>query len=349
MVAIKGRGGTGASVVTLSKALADAGHDVWVVCFRHSRVREELKDYPHVRLIDDVPMVTGFSPLKFFQGLLRLALLVKKGGIDVVHAHSSPDARLATALKVLFPHLIFVRTRHVPLPINNRLQCVLVDAISCTSFCVKRRLGFACAEDARVIYDAFSKKEKIEKRPSGIPTVVNISRYNPVKGLQFFLKAVKEIEKRLNVKSKVVGRKNRIDYYRYIEELAGKLGLTGLGLEDFVEDVASVYASSDVLCLTSLGSEGSCRVGIEAAHYGIPVVAHNVCSIPEIVLDGKTGFIVETGSYTQMADKVVGIVLYPRLRKRLAVNGLRQRGRFSVKGLVEAYERLYQSRILGLF
>ena len=58
-------------------------------------------------------------------------------------------------------------------------------------------------------------------------------------------------------------------------------------------DYADVLRASDVFTLLVPGSDGSCRALLEAAACGIPAVTTGLGTLPEIVLDGETGLVVE--------------------------------------------------------
>ncbi len=62
-----------------------------------------------------------------------------------------------------------------------------------------------------------------------------------------------------------------------------------------VADVRSVYAAADVVLLTSR-TEGLPGVLIEAGLMGLPVIASDVGFIRDIVLDGRTGYVVSSES-----------------------------------------------------
>ena len=338
LVAIGGRGGTGASVVNLSLALADAGCRVWVACFPKSHVRARLEKSGRVGVITHLSMSSSANPWKMFGDLFRLVVFVKREKVDVVNSHSSPDSRLAMLLKLVMPQVKFVRTRHVPVPIKSKLQCKVVDGMVAVSFAVKRRLGFACAEKALVVYDAFRGDAKGTGN-KGTFIIRNISRYARVKGLVFFAEALNRLKSILSFKADIVGRGNSEDnpVYRSLKKYSEVVQLKG-----YVEEINDLYGA-DVVCLTSVGSEGSSRVAIEAVHFGVPVVCHDVGALYEIVRSGKTGFVVVPGDVEALKDKVLFLWRYPVVRRRFAVNASRLRELFSTDRLVEQYLRIYKS------
>ena len=115
-------------------------------------------------------------------------------------------------------------------------------------------------------------------------------------------------------------------------------------------DVATVYAASDLVVLTS-DNEGMPVSLIEAASLGTPAVTTRVGSAPEVVLDGATGFVTGT-DVEELARATVELLENDELRRRMgAAAALRAHREFSAARLVadiEAlYERLAAERRLG--
>ncbi|MBX7527888.1 glycosyltransferase [Qipengyuania vesicularis] len=87
--------------------------------------------------------------------------------------------------------------------------------------------------------------------------------------------------------------------------------VTAAGLSDRVEFLGALpenetlreIAGCDVLVLPSL-MEGLPVVLIEALALGKPVIASGVAGIPEIVRDGKNGYLIEPGNWDQLADRI---------------------------------------------
>jgi glycosyltransferase involved in cell wall biosynthesis len=69
------------------------------------------------------------------------------------------------------------------------------------------------------------------------------------------------------------------------------------------EDLEAIYPLADLVVLTSK-SEGIPLVLMEAMGYGCAVLAPNITGIPELVIDGKTGFLYEPGSFRDFVDRV---------------------------------------------
>jgi glycosyltransferase involved in cell wall biosynthesis len=99
---------------------------------------------------------------------------------------------------------------------------------------------------------------------------------------------------------------------------------------------ARILASSDIFCLPSFyPQEGQPLVIIEAMAASLPVVSTMWRGIPETVVDGETGFLVETARPDLVAEKLTALALDPDTRRTLGQNG---RAR---------YERLYTQEAFG--
>jgi glycosyltransferase involved in cell wall biosynthesis len=81
-------------------------------------------------------------------------------------------------------------------------------------------------------------------------------------------------------------------------------------------DVADLLAASDVLLLASR-SEGMPGCIIEAGLAGVPVVAYAVAGVPEVVVDGTTGYTVRSGDLEALAQRIGMLLDDPDLRTRL--------------------------------
>jgi glycosyltransferase involved in cell wall biosynthesis len=106
-------------------------------------------------------------------------------------------------------------------------------------------------------------------------------------------------------------------------------------------DVATVYAASDVIVLTS-DNEGMPVSLIEAAAVGTPAVTTRVGSAPEVVLDGVTGFVTDT-DVNALARATIELIESSELRLRMgAAAAVRARHEFGADRLVSDVSTLYE-------
>ncbi|HEY8588300.1 MAG TPA: glycosyltransferase family 4 protein [Naasia sp.] len=86
------------------------------------------------------------------------------------------------------------------------------------------------------------------------------------------------------------------------------------------EEVLRLYRWADVFCLPSL-SEGLPVVLMEALASGLPVITTPVAGIPELIIDGESGLLVEPGDVIGLEGALERLATDPVLRKSLAGKG----------------------------
>lgn len=123
-----------------------------------------------------------------------------------------------------------------------------------------------------------------------------------------------------------------------LEELAAVHGLTErVHFAGSVSDAERdrLFAASRVLAMPSrlpargLAGEGFGIVYLEAGARGLPVVAGNVAGVPDAVVDGTTGLLVDPNDHVQVAEALVALLRDDRLADRLAAGGRARAPRFA--------------------
>ena len=113
-----------------------------------------------------------------------------------------------------------------------------------------------------------------------------------------------------------------------------------------VQDPAEFFSALDLFVMPSV-SEGLGSSALMAMSYGLPVVASRVGGLPEVVEEGRTGWLIEPGSPAALAEAILAAEAD---RVRLQQRGLNARERarqFSVDIMVERTEALYCRLLLG--
>jgi glycosyltransferase involved in cell wall biosynthesis len=106
------------------------------------------------------------------------------------------------------------------------------------------------------------------------------------------------------------------------------------------EDIETVLAAADFVILTS-DNEGTPLSLIQAGMVGIPVVATNVGSTNEIVVDGQTGFLTDL-SVDQLSEAVAKLASDSDLRAKMGAAGKEYTlARYGVERLVKDHQDLY--------
>ena len=121
-------------------------------------------------------------------------------------------------------------------------------------------------------------------------------------------------------------------------------------LDDFikvvgqVEDVGSWLSVMDIFLFTSV-AEGLPNVLIEAQGFGIPVVSTNVGGVPEIVIDGETGKIVNDATGLSLGDGIIELLNREDLDDISSLSRKSARERFSVTNMAVRTSEMYSCAI----
>src|SRR5262249_31582166 len=111
-------------------------------------------------------------------------------------------------------------------------------------------------------------------------------------------------------------------------------------------DLDALYAATDVLAITSY-TEGIPNVLLEAFAYGKPAAATAVGGVPEVLEEGKTGFLVRPGEPAAMADRLVRLLGDDQGRRTFGDAARRcVEQRFSFEARTSALQRIYDECVL---
>ena len=130
------------------------------------------------------------------------------------------------------------------------------------------------------------------------------------------------------------------------EHLARKLGvyedIQFMGKQEAVEDILSI---ADVFIIPS-DSETFGLAALEAMACGVPVVATDVGGLPELVIEGETGFLCPAGDIAAFAEKTRRIVLDDALQHKMGAAARRRAVEtFANEHIIPEYERFYEKTI----
>lgn len=140
---------------------------------------------------------------------------------------------------------------------------------------------------------------------AGCPLVMlAVGRLHAVKDHRFLLQACRRLKDRgFRFLCLIAGEgPERGALERQVQDLGLQAEVTLLGHVSR-QMLATYYATADLAVLTSR-SEGIPLVLMEAMAYGAPVLAPAITGIPELVTEGKTGFLYQRGSFVDFVAKV---------------------------------------------
>jgi glycosyltransferase involved in cell wall biosynthesis len=177
--------------------------------------------------------------------------------------------------------------------------------------------------------------------PAGAPLIGMVARLEPHKGGEVLLRAAAQLGPR-HRGLQVVFAGTGPDEPR-LSRLAAEVGV-GARFLGFVRDVGTLYDALDALVLPSLGAEGVPNVLCEALGHRCPCVATRVAGVPDVILDGETGLLVEPGDTARLAGALDRLLADAALRARLGAQGRAHIAtRFSLAAMVRGYEAVYVS------
>lgn len=154
---------------------------------------------------------------------------------------------------------------------------------------------------------------RVARPNGGTPTIVTVGRLVLPKDFRTLADAFRALAPG-SFRALVVGDGPQRSYLTAID------GVELLGERD---DVPALLAASDVFVLSSLSEAMPISI-LEAMAAGLPVVATAVGGIPEVVVDGETGFLVPAEDTGALTDALARLVADPELRRRLGAAGRRR-------------------------
>lgn len=127
-----------------------------------------------------------------------------------------------------------------------------------------------------------------------------------------------------------------------LRALADALGIAGRTVfAGFRDDVPALLPALDVTCLTSVQETYPISV-LEAMAAARPVVMTDPEGVPEIVLDGRTGYVVPVGDEDALADRLARLLADPELRAGMGAAGRERAEReFPLERTLRRYEQLF--------
>jgi glycosyltransferase involved in cell wall biosynthesis len=209
-----------------------------------------------------------------------------------------------------------------------------------------------------VIYNGVSspgRSDKLDREASrlklgidlGTKVVLSVGRMDPIKDFSTLIRAFKSVQQ-VNPDSLLLIAGDGDE--RYLEDLrrdAGRLGITDkvvfLGTR---RDIPELIAACDVFALTSI-SEATSMTILEAMAAERPVVATRTGGNPELVVDGKTGYLLPVGDYEAVSEALVRMLNSPEQASKLGEAGrARFEAMFTFHAMMGAYEDLYKEILL---
>jgi len=284
----------------------------------------------------------------FFRILSAAARFLRRQNIQILHSHRYKENFLATLLARSCHVATLVRTQHgAPEPFagwhrakQNAIGIVdrfvaryFTDSVISVSDELRAGIGryvpadrlvvIRNAIDTRTVRSALSVAEAKSRLgiPAGCPVVGAAGRLEPIKRIDLFLQAAREIAWKLpEAKFVIAGAgSEELRLRRLADELELGDRAIFLGHRD---DVYDVLRAMDLLVLTS-DHEGLPTSLLEALFLQITVVARPVGGITEVIENGVTGFLAGSAEPAALAQVCVSVLADEKLRRQVAGEGAR--------------------------
>ena len=292
---------------------------------------------------------------KDFRLLFRLVRLLKKEKPDILHTHNKAPLIYGALVRYLTKVPVLVNTRHGELK-SYRHSFLLKahDFIITVSHAVKR--GFLETSriqenKVKVIHDGIDIKKY---DGSGAVSQSLEKNGRLIIGLVARLDHCKDVFNLLNSFQKVVALVNNAELWIVgdgvlrsdLERQADILGLKDkVKFWGWRKDVAAINSAIDIFVLPSV-TEGLSLALLEAMACHCPVVATYVGGIPEVVVEGKTGFLVPPKDPNAMAEAILKIASNKELAKQMGNAGRKRvEEEFSLEKMVSEYQKVYEEAL----
>jgi len=361
-------GGSGVMATELGIGLAKKGHQIHFISYkRPARLTSYYKDiFLHEVGSFEYPLFE-FPPYdsSLASKIVDVALHEQ---IDVLHVHYAiPHAAVAFMAKQI------LKTKGIDLPVITTLHgtdITLVgldqsmssvvefsinqsDVVTSVSNSLKEgtESHFDIKKDIEVVYnfidlDRFSRKENLELRKAFAPNdekiIVHTSNFRKVKRIEDVIHAYSKIKDSIQSRLLLIGDGPE---RRNAEELCRQLGTCSqiqfLGKQDAVEEILSV---ADLFMLPSQ-NESFGLAALEAMACEVPVISSNAGGLPEVNIDGETGFTCKIGDVDSMAEKAVMLLKDDKMFSLFKKNARTKALEFKKSLIIPQYENLYNQAI----
>ena len=349
-------GGSGVVATELGKKLAQLGHEIhfisYALPYRLNRFQSNL--FFHEVEVLKYPLFE-YPPYSLSLAS-KMVEVVESAKLDILHVHYAiPHATSAFLAREMSnqKRLKFITTLHgtdITL-LGSDPSIEQSDGVTAVSNYLKKETQ-----------DTFQIKNKIQVIPNFIPDdflaakpskelrnccaskdefiLTHISNFRPLKRISDLVYILSKLPKKLKVKFLMVG--DGPDRFQ-AEKLCKKLGLCDkvvfMGKQ---ENVSEILAVTDIFLLPSENESFGLAV-LEALACGVPCVTSNAGGLPEVNINGETGFTVKVGEIDTFANRIEQLLNNEELRKRFSKNAKNiSRDRFSADKIMPLYLDYYE-------
>lgn len=357
-------GGSGVLATELGKALADKGHQVHFITYQQPvRLNEfNANIFYHEVRVTNYPLF-DYPP---YETALASAMVdcIMNHQLDLLHVHYAiPHASAAYMAKKIveaqgrrIPVITTLHGTDITLVGKDKTFAPVVafsinqsDAITAVSHNLRDETyrTFTIEKEIRVIHN-FVDTRRFQKKPidafrkviapNGERILMHASNFRKIKRVQDVVRIFDKVNKVIPSKLLFVGDGPERPG---AEDLCRELGLTDemrfVGKQEQMEEILAI---ADLFLLTS-EYESFGLAALEAMAAGVPVISTNAGGLPEIAIEGQTGYLSEVGDVDNMSARAISILENDATLKKFKANAAAHAKRFDIHTIVPEYEALY--------
>ena len=341
----------------LARSLAKDGHEVYVFAPSRSFLTHYDKDFKEYKVFRLKSIKNPFRKnfrIAFFPQKQVLREIAKISP-DIIHLQD-PTSICSSLLKSAKKRKIkLVITNHFSLdyvisyvqylkPIHSLLKKILMNYLS--SFYNKADFIFCPTETVRKELLKWGVNTEIKAVSNGVdidrffsyslPSSIRLKYHLPEnrivlyagridkdKSIDVLINAIPLVLKKANAHFLLLGGGDLIPKMKKLtEELNIERAVTFFGQYDHdMEDLPKLYQIATVFSIPS-AIETQSIVTLEAMASGLPIVSANAGALPELVKNGKNGYLFPKGDSNKMADSIIKILKSDEIQKSMKENSL---------------------------
>ncbi len=357
-------GGSGVVATELGKSMGAVGHKVHFISYDQPARLDFFSEnlFYHEVSVSQYPLFK-YPPYEIALSS-KIVEVVKSAELDILHVHYAiPHAAAAVMAKnVLKEHGIYIpivttlhgtditlvgRDATYESVINYALHHS--DGITAVSESLRRDTLnlFDLRKDIEVITNfvdiqRFSKKPKehfkLAVAPNGERVVIHTSNFRKVKRVDDVVEIFKRIQEKIPARLLMVGdgpERDRLERECRKSEICDKVSF--LGKQNAVEEILSI---GDLFLMPS-ETESFGLAALEAMACEVPVVSSNTGGLPEVNIDGVTGFICNVGDVEEMAARSLEILKDDTTLATFKTNALTHAKTYDIDKICPQYEAYY--------
>lgn len=361
-------GGSGVLATELGKALAKKGHEVHFISYSQPARLEAFVEniFYHEVYIPQYPL---FQHAPYETALAgKMVEIVKSNNLDLMHVHYAiPHASAALLAKMILKEeginmpvittlhgtditLVGREASYEPVVTWSINQSDAVTAVS-DSLVRDTMKHFAIKRPIHMIpnfidFERFNKKPRQHFKdliaPNNERIIVHTSNFRKVKRVEDVVRIFNIIQQKIPAKLLLIGDgPERSNIEKVCRELSVCNKVTYLGKQEAIEEILSIC---DLFILPS-ESESFGLSALEAMACEVPVISTNAGGLPEVNVDGVTGFLSDIGNYEEMAANALSLLENDELLLKFRKNALEQAKKFDLNTVLDQYAAVYEEMI----